>query len=247
MEDVMVLDGKISSHLMSLTKEASLRLHVSLVRKDDAGNEVPVDITKSFLYNNKNYYHIELRSYMTLEIKDGDWSPDKSVMITDDTIFQFILGLEQAVEYIYMRDTFIIVDGETKINKEVLAERIVKIYNMRASKVIIEPVTIYSHHEDLIYEGVRIYLNSSTNFFELTVDKLRALLYKINKVDLFLYAHALVDVYIASVKNGKLPVRTNGSTNKSYRRNSIFNDLNDKPPTTGVSSTLKSNNKLIDI
>lgn len=226
---------------MYIAKDVQMRFHLKLTKKDESGIERPDSLVRTFDMGSKKYVSVNLASYATIEIKDGEWDMSKSVMITDTNIAHVILAFEQIITNIRIQDTFYIDNGETKVNQDVVQERIVRVFGPNQKVLmVLEPIAVYVHHEDLVYEGCRIYLNTTKNFFDIPYDMLYSVLHKLKKIDFHIYAHNLMQSYLVKDKLEKRDdLQGNVTTNRFRQQHALFQEA----PKGGVSSTLKTEPK----
>lgn len=198
------MNRRISSVLLHLAKNVSLRFHVNLVGKNKEGIEVP-NLFHTTYENSKGKYHsYDVFSYITLEIKDYEagWDKSKSVLINTRNMFQFITHVNRMIANIYQPDSFYVdpITKETKVNLDKYEEYSVNAYNLGQGQYIrMEPSLVYDHSEDTLYEGALFMLNKKDNFFYIPIDWLESMKYNLEKVDFFIYTHLMLQYYFTVI------------------------------------------------
>lgn len=198
-----MMNKRISSTLLFLTKQVSLRFHVNLTTKSKDGNiDMPNAFHTTFENTMGKYIAYDVFSYITLEIKEkGVWDKSKSVMITPRNMFQFQTHLTKAIANIYNEDCFYMdIDNNTRVNKDTLEQYTVNGFNLGMNqRIIIQPSMVYEPLEDTEYEGATFFLNNSDNYFNAPIDLMETLYYILSKVDFMTYTGTMMNYYFERV------------------------------------------------
>lgn len=229
------MNKKISSTLLYLARNVSLRFHVSLTKK---GRDGITDIPNAFhtVYENSNgkYITYDVRSYLTLEIKDKSeyWDGTSSIMISPANLFQVLTHISRMIGNIYMEDCFYIdSQNETRVNQDKIDEYTVRAFNLGPTqRMLMYPSVIYEKTEETLYEGATFELNNSRNAFSLAIDVIESFYYTLGKVDFFTYTHVLLDYYFAHVykEEENEPVVDTSPRRGHVFTNVVVEDINPK-------------------
>jgi hypothetical protein len=226
---------KITRVLLHLTRTCALRIHVKLVNERDGRKENFHNLYVSD--DKKGYLNLDLQSFLTLEIKDGVWAPDKSILINQRNIFQVIKGIEKSLEGIYNGGIFAVKkNGEIISYKEEREKHTVRIYNLgNNQRLVIEPAVILDENETT-YEGVIMYINKTENYVELPIDLFEALYHTLKETNLFVYSQALANYYISSINKveAKQVVSGGGETKKPRKKHPLSSTESDEVTTSTV-------------
>lgn len=219
-----LINQRISTVLLYLTGNVSLKFVVNLVGKNREGIEVP-NMFHTTYENTKGRYHTyDVFSYLTLELKDyeGGWDRSKSVMITPRSVFQFITHVNVLIGNIYQKDSFYVdpKTKETRLNVEKLDAYTVNAFNLSMNqRIIMRPSLVYDKTEDAMYEGAEFMLNMTDNVFYVPIDVLEAMKYTLDKFDFFLYTNAMLQYYFSMIHN---PDEEPVVDTKTTRKPSVF-------------------------
>lgn len=196
---------KISRLLLQPVRNLALKVHIKLLHEKEGRKE---NFHNLFTMKGNKYLKIDLQSFLTLELNDGQWARDKSIIIDQKNIFQLIKGFKRVLDGIYNGNIFAMTKSkEIVIYKEQQEKYTEKIFNLGGvQKIIVRPAIIYDD-TDVSYEGVVIHINRYDNFVELPIDAFEALLYTMEKVDLFVYSQQLLNYYMSCVKDQKVELK----------------------------------------
>ena len=202
-----------------MSKNFILKAHVKLTTEKDNIKENYYSI---YNFNNNKYMKINVFPFLTLEINDKEWSKDKTIMITQSNLFQIVKSFKKILNNIYHGDVFAMnKQEEIVIYKDKVIEYTEKIFNLGYNqKIIISPAIVYDENETT-YEGVVIYLNTTSNFVTLPIDCFEALVYNLEKIDLFVYSQMLLNFYMTTLKNNE---KENNEPVKRFNNKNIFKD-----------------------
>lgn len=210
------------TRIVTVIKKLTLKMHVELIKDKPDGTST--HFYNVFTFGSKTYGRIDVHPYLTLEITDGtEWSKDKNILLDARTIYNLIRGIEKSLKMIYDGNVFVMgTSGKVILNKEVLEEHTVRVFNINNNGIIIRPAVIYDENE-ITYEGVLFYMNNTHNYVELDIDSLHALCYNLKKVDLFLYSQSMVNYYLSTLKTGPqvTPTAIDKPTPKEKRANAF--------------------------
>lgn len=142
-----------------------------------------------------------------------------------------IKAFEQMKKIIYRDDVFYTRDG-LLFTYHIETDMIVKELGAGPNNnFVLYPVVITMEGEDRQYEGVRMYLNGSDIYTDLSIDEFEATLFMLKKIDIFTYSQSLINCYLLmkdKVVKGEAP-----------KKKSLFKDNPPPPPQKEmVSSTI---------
>lgn len=188
---------KITSNMMKLSANVILKFHVILSSK---GKDNVTDVPNAFhtIYENNNgkYITMDVRSFMTLEIKDNAWNKSKSILITPNNIFQLMTHLNKLIANIYKKDSFFVTtDGKLTVNRDKLSDYTVRATNLTGDQRLIMFPAVFYDADDNEYEGASFLMNTSSNQFVIPIDTLESFKYEISQVNFMLYTSALLNHY----------------------------------------------------
>lgn len=188
---------KISSNLLFLTANTSLRYHVVLTGKGEDGvTDVPDAFHSVFENNFGKYISYEVKSFITLDIKDKIWDKSKSLLITPSNIFQFMTHLNTLISNIYRNDCFFYTsEKKLRVNQDRLARYSVDAFNLTGNQRVMMQPTVYYDNEENEYEGAIFYINNSENYFIIPIDKIETLKYEISQVNFVMYTGVFLNSY----------------------------------------------------
>jgi hypothetical protein len=132
--------------------------------------------------------NIYFKSYLSIDSVDPNilWEKRESIMITDYTIHKFIKALKKVKKWFKSKkydDLYYLESGVLTLNKE-MAIDLQEIVAFEYDKMIkIVPVVINDRTK--LYEGVLIFVNNERNFFELSINEIKTLHYKLKKINLY--------------------------------------------------------------
>lgn len=201
-----LINQRISTVLLYLTSNVSLKFVVNLVGKNRDGIDIP-NLFHTTYENTKGRYHTyDVFSYLSLELKDYEngWDRSKSIMITPRSIFQFITHVNVLIGNIYQKDSFYVdpKTKETKLNVAKLDDYTVNAFNLSMNqRMIMRPSLVYDKTEDTMYEGAEFMLNMTDNVFYIPIDTLEAMKYTLDKFDFFMYTHMMLQYYFTVIYN----------------------------------------------
>jgi hypothetical protein len=207
---------KVSRVLLRPTKEFYVRIHLKLVKEKDGREE---NFHSLFTADDgSGYLSLDLQSFLTLEIKDGAWSPDKSIIVDQRNIYQLIKGIKKSLDGIYNGGVFALnKKGETVMYADMKEKHTQRIYNIgQQQRLVIQPAIVYDDNETT-YEGVILFINNSNNYVELPIDAFESLYYTLKQVNFFVYSQVLLQYYISTVKDEKIELK-NVSMEGKYKK-----------------------------
>jgi hypothetical protein len=225
--------NKITRTIFTINKKVSVKIHVNLKGTDfKTGKEE--ELISFTARDDKAYMNVNPQSFISLDlITDKElWSRDRSIILNTRNLFAIVKGLKKAVENIYDGGVFAVNEkNEPIIYSDLIDANTVRIFNlMMNQRLIVQPTIVYDE-TDVSYEGCTIFFNKMVNCVELTIDELEALLYILEKIDIFTYSQTLVNMYYSQKDNVTL-TQTTKSTYKP--RANVFN----VKKTESVDSTL---------
>lgn len=205
---------KITAMLLQPTKNLHLKIHVKLF--NELGDGRKENFHKIFTMDNgESIFQLDLQSFITIELKDGNWSKDKTVILDQKNIYQVIASCKKILEGIYDGGIFAInKDKKIIMYSEERDKYTQKIYNIGThQRMIMQPAVIYDDAEDNEYEGVVLYLNKTDNYVELPIDAFESIYYTLSQVNLFVYSSQLLNIYLNLV-NKKVEINQTVVGNK---------------------------------
>lgn len=196
---------KISRTLIQPVKNLCLRIHVKLF-KDNGGRKD--NFHNLFTIEGNSYLKLDLQSFLTLELTDGEWSRDKSIVIDQRNIYHVIKGFEKSLNAIYHGGIFATnKKGDIVIYSDMVEKHTVRLFNIGPNqRMVIKPAIIYDENE-ISYEGVVLYINKTANYVELPIDAFEALYYTLKETNIFVYSQLMINYYIAALKEEKVELK----------------------------------------
>ena len=193
----------ISRHILRV-QNVIVKMVVPLIDKEtgadlinDSAKEMPNDRpTEHSIY-------LEHFPFVVIEIKNKNLNflepRARMVIMTPKTQPVIVKALKHFIKEVFYEreDVFFVREGKTELYS-VTEDMITRVYNAGdKNNMLLEPVVITDQSDGTTYEGCRLYLNSSTNSVDLTVDQIESLYYTLSKIDIFMYSQALLNFYIA--------------------------------------------------
>jgi len=212
---------KISRLLAQPVRNLLLRIHVKLVSEKEGRKE---NFHNIFTIEGNSFLKLDLQSFLTLELKKGEWSKDKVIIIDQRNLYQIIKGFEKCLDGIYNGGVFAVTkNNKIVIYSDMVEKHTVRIFNIGGNqRLVLKPAIIYDD-SDVSYEGVILYINKTENFVELPIDAFESLYHTLTKIDMFVYSQMLLNYYVAALKNEKVELRQVTVENKKpQRRVSVF-------------------------
>jgi hypothetical protein len=229
---------KITRTILQPVRNLHLKIHVKMVNEKDGRKE---NFHNLFTMDNGNsILNLDLQSFLTIELKDGQWAKDKSVLLDQKNIHQVKKAFKKVLDGIYNGGIF----AMNKSNKIIMyAEEREKftqrVYNIGThQRMVVQPAIIADESEGTEYEGVILYLNRTEHYIELPIDAFESLYYTLKEINMFVYSQVLVNYYISTIQNQKVEIKQNviGGGTTSKKKPSIF-----LPETEEVKSTISKN------
>jgi len=196
---------KISRTLIQPIKELTLKIHIKLLQEKEGRKE---NFHHLFNFDGNKYLKLDLQSFLTLEMNDGEWARDKSILIDQKNIYHIIKGFETMIESIYNGGVFAVnKSGEVVIFSDKIQEHTVKLFNIgNNQKLILKPAKIFDENE-VSYEGVVIFFNKTDNFVQLPIDAFESLYYTLKQTNIFVYSQLLLNYYMSCIKDEKIELK----------------------------------------
>lgn len=211
-----------------------------LIMLHDENNTGFTDTAKT--QSNEDVYHYLSLSYFAmviLEINDKNisWDRKARIIMTQKNQYQIISGIKKAIDTIYKEGMYYYDNGTLCLSK-ITENDIVRIYNAGDSNKIVIVPNIVSDADTNQYEGVRIFVNDSTNSVDLTIDELETLYYNLSKIDLFLYSQGLINFYVSYLEKGVI-IEQAKDGKKSKSLFTVNPDIEKQSTVKVIGSTLK--------
>ena len=221
---------KVSRVISYINKSLVVKIHIKLNKINNLTN------TKETFHKTYNVFgvkgiKIDVLTFLTLEIvaDKENWDKTKSLMITPHSIYKILKPLKECRDAIYNNDIFYI---STSKGLSIYADEAEKFtrttkMNKENQSLFIKPALLFDENETS-YEGVYLYLNKIENLVELSIEELDALVYILDKVDMFVYSQALLNYFVNSKTDMPSTDNINQSTKpvlntpKSYVQSNIF-------------------------
>lgn len=246
---------KISSNLLFLTANTSLRFHVVLSGKGEDGvTDVPDAFHSVFENNFGKYISYEVKSFITLEIKDKIWNKSKSLLLTPSNIFQFMTHLNKLIANIYRNDCFFYTsERKLRVNQDKITEYSVDAFNLTGDQRVMMQPTVYYDNEENEYEGAIFYINNTENYFIIPIDKIETLKYEISQVNFVIYTGVYLNSYFHTLyekeKETKVELIKPKTSVFAMKRDDTLTSENVEAQMTISTTTndIKSPEKLLDI
>jgi hypothetical protein len=152
-------------------------------------------------FKGKKYMRLDPSVFLTLECKDSNkesaWDASRSVMITSNNISLLIVAMKKVLSAIYTKDVFSMKKNGTIILNSDIANQYIETVQLNTSNALkIMPSVIYDDN-DISYEGVVILVNNNANIISLPIQFYEALIYVLEKIDIFSYSQLLIN-YVVS-------------------------------------------------
>lgn len=193
---------KISRTILTLPfSKLSLKLHIKLMNENHQGELE--GFHKEFTFNGKEYLSLNVFPILTLEMMDktDGWKPDKTIILTQRNIFYLIQSLKKINKAIYKEDMFVYDErNELMVYKDMAEKHTERVYKLGNHKLLLKPSVVYSPQEEA-YEGIVMYFNNTNNVVQVNLDDLNALIYTLDKIDLFTYSQHMLNYYVYSMNN----------------------------------------------
>lgn len=240
--------------MLYLTSKVLLRFHVSLASKAENNvTDIPNSFHTVYEVDSNKYINYDVRSFMTLDIKDNAWNKSKSILITPRNIFQLMTHLNKLIANIYKKDTFFYTsDNKLNVNKDKLKENIVHAYNLTGDQRLIMMPAVFYDVDDNEYEGALIIMNNDENQFIIPIDVLETFKYEISQVNFMLYTGTLMNHYFNTLYNKDETEEKVTAINKW--KPSVFRDdsktsnkIEEENTRSTISNDIKSPSQLLDI
>lgn len=226
---------KITRVLLTPTKNLTLKMHTKLFNDKEDGRKE--NFHNEFSYGSNGYLKLDIQSFLTLEITGGEWSKDKSIVITQQNLYQIIDGFRQCVKNIKDGGVFALSkERQLIIYADAAEQGTVKIFNIGPNqRIILKPAIIYDSNETS-YEGAHMFINNMGNIIDLPFDAIESILYKLEQTDLFVYSQLMINYY--TILLNKIGGKPPESKPQYQKRKSVF-DLPQENK-EAVSSTLQT-------
>ena len=219
---------KISRVLVQVNNQLIVKIHCRLTREI---NGIVKNFHNFFAYGDSTYLSLDQFVYMTIEIKQEltAWSKNQTIMITSRNIHQLLQGLKLMIGickgnaniYYYTTQS----NGEDKIT---VRDNVIKEHNIQLRllgddmpRILLHP----SAKEDnygTYHEAIRLYLNRTTIFTDITLDEAESLYYNLSKVDFFMYGMSMIQYYVSSIESDKVQITEEKKQIKKPKI--VFND-----------------------
>ena len=190
---------KLTDNVYFLGNNVVLRLNVVLASKKEDGSRYSYHQEYEYTTNkyiDKNRVITMRRSfdyYLSIEnLKSTPYNEKEYIMIRIQDMYHFIEKINEASKWFIDKKFKNIFGMDKTTNKLIIFDRVnpIDIY-VTGKKLILVPVVI--DYGDNTISGVRMFLNSDTNFIDITIDKFMGLVYLINNIRLFESAQLLVN------------------------------------------------------
>lgn len=213
----MAFPEKIDRVIFRASRFLTLKMTVRLLNQNREGKADP--FFDDFEFNHKRYMKLNVNAFVTLEIprqKDEEWSKDKSVSISSTTIYSVISAFNRIRQAFYETDPKKQIFALNQQNEVIIYDKMATDYQETINHLgnnqfmLIKPAVVYV--DETTYEGVRIFINNTSNAVDLTIDQFEALLYHITQINMFEYAQSLVNFFIAYEGKTQEPTKRKTST-----------------------------------
>lgn len=224
---------KISRLLLQVNNQLSIKVHCRLTKEV---NGIMKSFHNFFTYGDATYLSLEQFIYITVEIKREltAWSKDQTIMITSKNIHQFLQGLKCMINICKGNDKIYYYttrsDGSDKIT---VLDETIKEHNLQIRllgddmpRILLHPSSKEDDYGEY-HETIRIYLNRTTIYSDITIDEAESLYYNLSKVDFFQYGMMMIQYYISSIESDKVQIKEEKHNFKPNKR-IVFNDIKTK-------------------
>lgn len=243
---------KISRIIMQVNNNMTLKFHCRLTKEV---NGMIKNFHNFFSYGDSTYLSLEHFAYVTLDIKQEltAWSKDQTIMINSRNIHQLIQGLKCMINICKGNDKIYYYttrsDGTDKIT---VLDETIKEHNLQLRllgddmpRILLHPSTKEDTY-GTYHEAIRIYLNRTTIFTDITIDEAESLYYNLLKIDFFQYGMSMIQYYVSSVESDKVQITEEKKNFKSVKPRIVFND-NKKEEVKSILDKDKSAQEFFDI
>lgn len=243
---------KISRIILQVNKDLIVKIHCKLTKEV---NGIIRNFHNFFSYGDSTYLTLEHFVYVTIEIKKEltAWSKDQTIMITSRNIHQLLQGLKcitsicKGNDNIYYYTTQS--DGNDKIT---VLDETIKEHNLQLRllgddmpRILIHP-SVKEDEYGMYHEAIRIYLNRTTIFTDITIDEAESLYYNLSKIDFFQYGMSMIQYYVSSIESDKVQITEEKRNFKPIKPRVVFND-NKKEEVKSVLQKDKSAQEFFDL
>lgn len=211
---------KLVDELYYLGSNFIMKFNVILNKKNEDGTRRNYHSEYSYnsnKYSNVNTLYTMKRSfnyYISIEYMGKE--NDTFIQIRVQDIMKVNYALEQAYKWFnHDSDIFMIDNDKLSIVTKVEPINIGRLSGDMG--IVIEPIVI--NYEDMYYEGVRIYLNRTDNYVDMTIDKFSGLVYLLSNINMYQSAQLLLNY------NGRLDYGENLINFSSNSNNQIGQDV----------------------
>lgn len=188
---------KLTDNIYFLGSNTVLRLNVTLANKREDGTRYSFHQEYEYTtskYMNKNRVVTLRRSfdyYLSIEnLKSTPYNEKEFIMILVQDMYHFIEKIKEASKW-FIDSSYSTLFATNK-GKLTVLDRVPPIEIFINNKCIrLEPVVI--DYADNTIEGVRMFLNSNSNFIDIPVGRFMGLLYLVERINLFESAQLLVN------------------------------------------------------
>lgn len=188
---------KVSSILMRLSSGKYVLKHVTKVAyKDRIGNRK--DFHTLVIYDNDRSYknmksmesiNLSFKSYLSLEEANStNWSSKAKIQINEYNIHRIVKKLKKVKKWFKSKkneELFYLENGILQLNKEMALEKKFKKIINCGFDIIIKIIPAVINDKESRYEGILVFINNEEKYFELTIDELDTLIYKLKKINLY--------------------------------------------------------------
>lgn len=233
---------KLVDEVYYLGGNVILKMNVVLNRRKEDGTSF--NYHNEYMYDSEKYTnHNKLITmkrcfdyFLTLENAKQYDVEKESIMIRPQDYYNIQYNLSAIQKWFEIQDMYAVKDNKLYL---INPPNPITISNLAGGKKILIEATVISY-ENIQYEGVRIYLNNTNNYADITMDRLMGFIYIMNTIDMYGAAQHMVsyhgrppsgdnivvfgDPNMEAVENGSVG-GVNNRVILNKKRKSFFDDI----------------------
>lgn len=237
--DMKELPNTLSRNILRF-KGLTLRIYIKL-KKDDGKT-----FHNEFKFANKSYLRLDPVVYLILELDkvNDEYDPGRAVIIGQGNIHLYVKKMKELVKDIYNEKIFATKNNEIVLYSD-MSKQFSKMIQVPGTNqgLVMVPAIVYDENE-VSYEGVNLYFNSTENVIGLSIDEFEALVYTIEHTDIFMYSQLLLN-YISNCETNSQPQKIQSRLQRTSidwtNNNSV--SANFRKPDNDVMSSLSNINQ----
>lgn len=239
------LPEKITRALIKPTESSIVKFHVKLIN-DYNGKET--NFHNEYEYNGCTYLRLDVHPFVTIELIDGEWDKSKSVYLDQRTLYHFIKSAKKILKNIYNENIFAVDNNNTVILYKDMANQFTeRVFNIGLNQRVLFKPSVYTDINETTYEGVTMYINTSSNFIEFPIDAFESMVHTLSEVNFFSYSQSLINYYhMAYNKQIQNDKRENNSSVPKRKTHVLFEAHKPNEPQTFSTFAKKEEDNLFE-